>query len=204
MTQYLRFNQGDAIRLDGKTLPGVVTGIEITGEFDVERKRLEGKSFRTALAKGYKDAEVTITLEILPPDELGQLRALEAAFKINYAGAKPRPQRVVNPFIDACGVTAVLFKRLVRRQANDDEAILAELIFVEFEPLIGKADGSRPATVGGPQGLPTGQDGGGGGGGGASQPSSAARGTAAGSALATDLSNAAAKRLNLPSNGAPP
>lgn len=168
MTQYLAINQGDAIKLDGTTLPGVVTGIEVSAEFDVERKRLEGKSFRAALAKGYKDAEVVITLEVLPPDEIAQIKVLEAAFKVNYANAKPIPQRIVNPHLDARGVTAVLFKRLVTRETSDDEAMLCDLLFAEFEPLIGKLEGkSKPATQSGPQALPSGQSGGGAGGGGA-------------------------------------
>ena len=149
MTQYLKFVAGEAIKLDGLTLPGIVTDIEITGEFDLERKRLEGRSFRTALAKGYKDAVVLISLEILPPDAEAQVKQIEAAFKINYAGAKPKPQRIVNPLLDARGVTAVLFKRFVTRQGSEDDALLCTLEFAEYEPLIGRIEGSaKPPTKG--------------------------------------------------------
>ena len=163
MTQYLKFVAGEAIKLDGATLPGIVTDIDIVGEFDLERKRLEGRSFRTALAKGYKDAVVVVTLEVLPPNAEAQVKQIEAAFKINYAGAKPKPQRIVNPLLDARGVTAVLFKRFRTRQTSEDDALLCELEFAEFEPLIGKLEGSaKPATIAGQQGLPSGQTGGGG------------------------------------------
>lgn len=205
MTQYLALNQGDAIKLDGTTLPGVVTGIDVSAEFDVERKRLEGKSFRAALLKGYKDAEVIITLEVLPPDEIAQIKQLEAAFKINYAQAKVTPQRVVNPLLDARGVTAVLFKRLVTRQTNDDEALLCELTFAEFEPLIGKLEGkSRLAIKEGQQALPSGQSGGGGAADGVSStPSQAQGGLGRGSSDATTVLNIIPNTLGLPSNAPP-
>ncbi len=199
MSQYLSFVAGEAISLDGGVLPGIVTGIDITGEFDVERKRLEGRSFRLALAKGYKDAVVIVTLELLPPDEMGQVKALEAAFKINFAGAKPKPQRIVNPFLDARGVTAVLFKRLVTRQTNQDDALLCELTFVEFEPVIGSLEArNKPATKAGQQALPSGQ---GGGGGGAAPQTPEQKGVARGVMTAENAANFIPNLFGLPSNG---
>lgn len=164
MSQYLSFVAGEAISLDGATLPGIVTDIEITGAFDLEKKRLEGTSFKNKLSKGYKDAVVVIALELLPPETDAQVKQIEAAFKINYAGAKPKPQRIVNPHLDARGVTTVLFNRFVSRQGSEDDAVRCTLEFTEYEPLVTKAErGRAPPTVAGQQGLPSGQASGAGG-----------------------------------------
>lgn len=165
MSQYLRFVVGESMRLDGKVLPGVVTDIEVTSVFDLEKKRLEGTSFRNKMAKGYKDAVVVVTLEILPGDTPveAQIKQIEASFKINYAGGKPKPQRIVNPHLDARGVTSVLFNRFVTKESNEDDAVIAILEFTEYEPIIVSAEGGTPPpTVSGPQSLPAGQAGGGG------------------------------------------
>lgn len=205
MSQYLRFVAGESINLDGLTLPGIVTGTEVTGDFDLEKKRLEGTSFRTKLSKGYKDAVVVISLEILPGDTPvgAQIKQIEAAFKVNYAGAKPKPQRIVNPHLDARGVTTVLFKRFVTRETNEDDAVLATLEFVEYEPLVAKTErGRTPPTTSGPQALPAGQAGGGAGAGGAAaQPTPEERGAAAGVLSAEQAASFIPNTFGLPSSG---
>lgn len=204
-TQYLSFNTNDPIRLDGLTLPGVVTRLEVDGVLELEKKRLEGSSLNVKMARGFHDATVMINLEILPPDTDGQVKLLESAFKKNYASASPKPLRIVNPRLDSRSITSVLFRRLNTVDGNEDEAVIATVEFVEYEVAVGKLEGkSKPATQSGPQALPSGQSGGGGAaGGGSSTPSEAQGGLGRGSSEASTALNIIPNTLGLPSNAPP-
>lgn len=139
MTQYLAFNGDDPIRLDGLTLPGVMTGLKVRGNFEVEKKRMEGTSGSANLPKGFRDAAVEITLELLPPDLEGQIKSLEGAFKqggVNTA----RPMRIVNKHLDARGVVRVLFTGLDTEDGSEWDSTLATLSFVEYEQMNVKSE----------------------------------------------------------------
>lgn len=163
MTQYLTFVAGEAISLDGAILPGIVTRIEVDGVLELEKKRLEGSSMKVKMARGFHDATVTLTLEILPPDADAQVKQLEAAFKKNYASKAPKPMRIVNPRLDSRGITSVLFRRLHTVDGNEDDAVVATCEFVEYIPQIVNAENAnKPPVKAGEQALPSGQAGAGG------------------------------------------
>lgn len=173
MTQYLAFNVNDPVKLGGSALPGVVTSLKVRGRFEVEKKHMEGTSGSANLPKGFRDAAVEITLEILPGDVSieAQIKQLEAAFKqggVNTA----KPMRIVNRHLDARGITKVLFVGLDTEDGDEWDSTLATLSFVEYEQMNVKAETSASTpVVTGPAGNLNADAGSGGGGGANQQPS---------------------------------
>lgn len=186
MTQYLQTGGVDErVALAGYgDLPGIVTNIEVRGQYQIEKKKREGISGSDKLGHGYNDAEVAITLEVLPPDEWGQIAQIEKAFKNAFGAAgKPKAVRITNPLLDSRDITSVLFQSFTTAQGNEDESLLCTINLVEYESLPRKQELKlKPKVVTGPQGLSTGEPGGGGGGANAAtdQPPSVAESFAAG------------------------
>ena len=159
MTQYLRAAGPDeSIKLSGfGELPGIVTDIEVSGRYKIEAKKVEGRDGSIKIGHGYNDAKVTISLEILPPDEWGQVKQIEKAFKNAFGAAgHPKPMRIVNRLCDAKDVYTVLFEAFTVRQGNEDEALEGTLELLEYEPgpASGAGKGSQPRVVSGPNALP--------------------------------------------------
>ena len=91
-TQYLRAAGPDeSIKLSGfGELPGIVTDIEVSGRYKIEAKKVEGRDGSNKIGHGYNDAKVTISLEILPPDEWGQVKQIEKGVqKCFWCGGSP-------------------------------------------------------------------------------------------------------------------
>lgn len=156
-TQYLRApGAGEGFMLGGLELPGVVTSIEVRGQYEIEKKKVAGLSGTNKLGHGYNDAQVTVELEILPPDENRQVKDMEAVFKAAFGvGGRPKPVRVVNPLLDSRDVTSVLFVNFTTRQGNDGEGLLGTLELLEFEPLPRKQElKQKQKVVTGPNALP--------------------------------------------------
>lgn len=156
-TQYLQApGAGEHLALGDLQLPGVVTSIEVRGQYEIEKKKVAGLSGTTKMGHGYNDAQVTVSLEILPPDEEGQVKQIEAVFKAAFGvGGKPKPLRVVNPLLDSRDVTSVLFAGFTVLQGNEGEGLLCHLELLEFEPLPRKKElKQRQRVVRGPNALP--------------------------------------------------
>lgn len=156
-TQYLRApGAGENLALGDLELPGVVTSIEVRGQYEIEKKKVAGLSGTNKLGHGYNDAQVTVNLEILPPDENGQVKQIEAVFKAAFGeGGKPKPIRCVNPLLDSRDVTSVLFAGFTVRQGNEGEGLLCQLELLEFEPLARKNElKQKQKVVTGPNALP--------------------------------------------------
>jgi hypothetical protein len=161
-TQYLRApGAGEGIKLGGLSLPGVVTSIEVRGQYEVEKKKVQGLSGTNKLGRGYNDAQVTITLEVLPGETTttAQVKEIERVFKNAFGTAgKPKPVRVVNPLLDSKDVYSVLFVGFAVRQGNEDDSLPCTLELLEFEPLVRAAERKETRqVVTGPQALPTGE-----------------------------------------------
>lgn len=195
-TQYLAFNAHDPILLDGLTLPGVVTNIEVRGQYEIEKKKREGLSGSDKFGHGYNDAQITITLEVLPPDELAQIGQIEKAFKNAFGAAgKPKPIRIVNSLLDKRDITAVLFQGFSTIQGNQDDSLLCEIGLLEYEPLARKRESQQGRqVVTGPQALPTGETVGG------APKIPESDGFATGSAYSYRAANALRNSLGLPGN----
>ena len=199
-TQYLRAAGTDeSIRLSGfGELPGIVTDIEVSGRYKIETKKVEGRDGSNKIGHGYNDAKVTITLEILPPNEWGQVKQIEKAFKNAFGAAgHPKPIRIVNSLCDAKDVYTVLFEAFTVRQGSEDDALIGTLELLEYEPgpASGAGKGSQPGVVSGPNALPipavaaT-----------YTPPSTFDQGLGAGATRAYQASNALTGALGLPSN----
>ena len=182
-TQYLRgAGVGEVITLSGLgAIPGVVTNMRVRGNFEVEKKRMEGTSGSANLPKGFRDAAVEISLELLPPNLEGQIKSLEAAFKqggVNTA----RPLRIVNKHLDARGITSVLFVGLDTEEGSEWDSVSATLSFTEYEQMNVTAEtrASTPVVSGPAANLNADMGGGGGGASAAGQPPSIAESFASG------------------------
>ena len=152
-SRYLRFRADEAVKVGALTLPGVVTGIEVDGELEIEEQALEDISGAVKLVKGFKDAKVVITLEVLPDDGLTveqQVASIESAFKVDSAEGsiegKIQPYRMVNTHLDARNIQEVMFKRFVSRQGNDDEAVYCDLHFAEYAPVVADIEAKIKAS----------------------------------------------------------
>lgn len=200
-TQYLRTaGPNEAITLSGYgRLPGVVTNMEVRGRYEIEKQKVEGRNGTNKLGRGYNDAQVLITLEILPPDEYEQVKQIEKAFKNAFGAAgKPKPIRVVNRLLDAKDVHTILFQGFTVVQGNEDDSLLCTLEFLEFEPGPARGAQNKPQVVTGPQAVPVAETQGGGAGGAPAQPEEGA--FAAGTNAALRVGNAVPNALGLPSN----
>lgn len=163
MTQYLRAaGPNESIVLDGTLLPGIVTDINVTGRYEIEKKKVAGRDGTNKLGRGYNDAKVAITLVILPPDEHAQVKQIEKAFKASFgAGGAPKVIRIVNQLLDDKDVYNVLFEEFSVRQGSEDDSLLCTINLIEYEPIGAAGAASRlkqqEKLVYGPRGLPTGE-----------------------------------------------
>lgn len=159
-SQYLRApGAGESMALGDLTLPGIITSIEVRGQYEIVKKKVVGLSGSDKFGYGYNDAQVTITLEILPPDAMGQVKQIEGVFKNAFGAAgKSKPLRVINPLLDSKDVTNVLFVTFKVFEGNEDDSLLCTLELLEFEPLARIQGRKQRVTVGtGPRALPTGK-----------------------------------------------
>lgn len=131
MGQYLPVNRTNAMKIDGTLVPGILQGIEVTGELRIERQKNDGKSGTRQVVKGFPEATIRADVLLLgTPGELTQqLRALQALFAVS--GVKGR--RVVNQHLDARGVKRLVFKGLTTRSTNQNDGVLAQLAFTEYD-----------------------------------------------------------------------
>lgn len=120
-----------SIKVSGSLLPGIITAIEVSGELRLEKQKSDGKSGSTTLLKGFEEASIRISLELLAGDE--EIKALEKVFKGYSSALKSKGVRVVNRHLDARGVKLLVFKKLTTRDDYARGMVLADLEFSEYD-----------------------------------------------------------------------
>ncbi|GEM50031.1 hypothetical protein [Deinococcus cellulosilyticus] len=130
MGEYLQPDT-QSIKVGGVLLPGIITGIEVSGELRLEKQKTDGKSGSTTLLKGFEEASIRVSLELLAGDS--EIKSLEKVFKGYASALKSKGVRVVNRHLDARGVKLLVFKKLTTRDDYARGMVVAELEFSEYD-----------------------------------------------------------------------
>lgn len=156
MGEYLKPDE-QAVKIGDHLVPGTVTGIEVSGELRLEKQKTDGKSGSTNLIKGYEEATVRITVELLGGDS--EIKALEKIFKGYSSSLASKGVRVVNRHLDARGVKRLIFKGLTTRDDYPRGMVIADLSFSEYDMEAAKLEEKDKASSGLGAGAGTGSDG---------------------------------------------
>lgn len=138
----LIFDDGRVV-LGGEELPGLLVRLTVKGEVRFDESKNDGNSGKKRTPLGWKDADVTLDLELLTEegsDCYDKLQALDRVFKGRGKHAAPKVLEVVNRHLRARGVSRVVFSELNSRETNSDDVILATLQFVEHLPPVVNAE----------------------------------------------------------------
>lgn len=149
MGEYINVNTTNAVKIDGRIVPGLLQGIEINGELRIESQSKDGESGSRQIVKGYPEATIRLDFVLLG-DVHAQVRALQEMFAVT--GLKAR--RVVNPHLDARGVRKLVFKGLSTRENADDDTLTAQLTFTEYDAEIRALEEKDRAAKAAKEGKP--------------------------------------------------
>ncbi|GEM44835.1 hypothetical protein [Deinococcus cellulosilyticus] len=145
MGEYLKPDE-QAVKIGVHLVPGTVTGIEVSGELRLEKQKTDGKSGSTNLIKGYEEATIRITVELLGGD--AEIKALEKIFKGYSSSLASKGVRVINRHLDARGVKRLIFKGLTTRDDYARGSTIADLSFSEYDMEAAKLEEKDKAAAG--------------------------------------------------------
>jgi hypothetical protein len=132
-------NDFGLIKLGNKLVPGIYQSMSVNGSIKVDKVEIEGQSGSSKQPLGYNEPDITLSLK-LPTDEesdcYDKVEELAGIFQKTDANAKPYIYNVVNKLTAAWGINEVIFDSLKTKDSNKDNAIIAELHFIEYKPVL--------------------------------------------------------------------
>lgn len=138
MGQYLRISPNEALKVGGKTLPGIISEIRVQGDLNIDEHDLENTNLKTLAVLGFTTQRVQVTLALTAETQGAlnqQVRQIQGIFQVDrvkQAGAKLVPMRIVSPHTDARRLKVVTFKSFLSWESGDLE-VSCVLVFEEFE-----------------------------------------------------------------------
>lgn len=134
----LTFEDG-IVTLGGEALPGILHDCSVGCEVRFDEAEMDDRSGSTRTPLGWKDGDVSLTLD-LPTDDAGtcyrKLRAIDAVFKGYDNGGNPKVYDVVSSHLAARGVRQVVFSGLTSQETDQDDVVQCRLTFREHKPAI--------------------------------------------------------------------
>ena len=134
----LTFEDGVVI-LGGEALPGILRDCSVGCEVRFDEAELDNRSGSTRTPLGWKDSDVSLTLDLLTDDAstcYRKLRDIGAVFKGYDNGGNPKVYDVVSSHLTARGVRRVVFSGLSSQETDQDDVIQCRLTFREHRPAI--------------------------------------------------------------------
>ncbi len=159
MVDRLTFEHG-RIKLGGDLLPGVFKDLWVQGSVQLDEFQVDGLSGKVRRPMGWKNSDVSLTLELLTDDQSScykKLAVINRIYKSHGGNADPKVFDVsANPHFASRGIDQVIFAGLDSWESDQDDVIGCGLQFVEDNPVVvnseqrtvasDKATGDMPAV----------------------------------------------------------
>lgn len=132
------FKDDDYVKIDGVTLPVIITSFVVKHEALIEEQEVEGSSIRPKQAVGYEDAKITIKFKIGDSESMkasDKLRILQNLFKKD-GQKKPTVHELVADHATWRGVKKVLVKEFDTSEESGKESFFTGTIVLwEYIPV---------------------------------------------------------------------
>ena len=150
MADRLTYEQG-RVWLADILLPGHLRELWIRGEAQLDEIKVEGISGKAHQPNGWKDMDVTLSLDLLTDDGSScydKLATINHIFRRYGGNADPKVYEASgNPHLAARGIGQVIFAGLESYESQEDDVVYAGLHFVEDRPAVIKAEKRAAAAT---------------------------------------------------------
>lgn len=166
MSRYLRLATGDAVKVNGTVLPGIMTALSVSGGLEITQESLE-TSAKTHVIRGYTTASVQVQITVLgrtDAERYRQVKEIQQAFQVEPAGKGAKAMRIVHPHLDARKIRWVLFEKFDSGEDDGSDEVTCTLNFKEIQSYIADLERKEAAeedaatatdAATGPNGQPT-------------------------------------------------
>ncbi len=129
--------------IGGLTFPVPPRAMKVKQEIKVDEADIPKKSGKVLQPTGYKPAEISVQLEIVPEEAgdgsvitspMERLRPLKQLFRDGRASV-PKPVSIVSPLTDLYGIRQVLIREMEADEDGDGDWIPVSLVLTEFESI---------------------------------------------------------------------
>ncbi len=137
-------------------LPGIVSAASVGGELLFDSSSADGTSGQKYKLKGWKDADISLTLRIIGTREKSRddlLTEIALKFKATDENGAPIIYDLDFPHTRAWNVTKVFFSTLRTRQSGGKQEYLADLSFREYKPEVAAIQEKKKAHNNGAESL---------------------------------------------------
>jgi hypothetical protein len=137
------------VRLDGESLPGLLTSLTIDGKVRYDEQKVDGLSGNRKTPKGFDDQVAVLVLTLCTDDESDcyeKLEQLAPFFRKTDDQADPQIYALVNRHAGARGIRQVIFDNLKSTETNKEDTITATLGFTEHRPPIVRKEVAEAKT----------------------------------------------------------
>lgn len=127
------------IRLGDQELPGIYESMQISGSIKIDQTDIAGSSSAGKQPMGYNEPEIVLAIKLDTDEQMDcyeKTKVLTGIFQNTDENAKPYIYNIVNKHTDAWNISEIIFSYLKTSDNNKSNAILAELHFQEYKPII--------------------------------------------------------------------
>ncbi|MBF0590187.1 MAG: hypothetical protein HQL53_13785 [Magnetococcales bacterium] len=142
MAKAVTFEDGQVF-LGDWAVPGILVRQSVRGAVRFDEAEQDGLSGKAKLAKGWEDADVQLTIDLLTDSSstcYEKLALIDGVFKGVDNKGNPQVFDVRNSHLLVRGVRQVVFSGLNSEESDRDDTIRATLRFVEHIPVITRAE----------------------------------------------------------------